>query len=628
MRILVADNNRLFLEAVTEALTGDGHEVLSVLDGLDALERLHSARPDCCVLDVLMPRLNGDRVCAYMKADPELKAIPVILVTGMASEAVQEGAGGLADAVLAKGPFPTLMANLRELVDLAARGDLAAPDGRAVRGAQELRPRDIVIELMSVKRHYETLLEHLGEGVIQADAQGRVLSVNRRAAEILGMVEHELLGRWVGRCLQGPPRDRLQEAFAAVVHPAGQPLAEMAIERHGRALHLQLHRVPAEQGDFVVALTFRDVTPLVQGERLRAVAEMAAGVAHDFNNLLAAIVGRAQLLRMQGATPEITKGLEVIIKAGHDGGALVRRLLMVPRRGEADSLAPCDLNQVIEDAIEFTRPRWQAEAHRRGIHIEVRKHLGRGCAVLGDAAELREVLTNLILNALDAMPEGGRLTIRSERQAGEVAVAVCDTGMGMLPEVRENLFRPYFTTKGHGGTGLGMSMAFAIIEHHRGRIEVDSQPGRGTAVRLRLPAHQGSAHLPQAPAPDGAGRPDEPRSILLVDDDERVREVLAEALRREGHSVAEAQDGLEALTLLDRSRFDLLVTDLGMPGIPGSELARRVKGSGKVPAIALITGWSVDGDDRTLQSVGVDLVINKPFEVADAVSQLVALPRG
>ncbi|HYB74928.1 MAG TPA: response regulator [Candidatus Sulfotelmatobacter sp.] len=626
MRILLADNNRLFLEAATHALEDDGHEVLAALDGLEALERLQGPRLDCCVLDIIMPRLNGDRLCAYIKADPDLRTIPVILVTGMAREAAREEVAHVADAVLAKGPLPDLMEGLCTLVRRAAAGDLVRTNGCEVVGAQGIRERQIVGELVSTKRRYEALLEHLGEGVIEVDALGRVLSVNRRAGEILGAGEHDLLGRWVGRCLDGPARERLEEAFRGVAGPAGQGSAELALERHGRALHVQLHRVPGEQDDFVVALTVQDVTPLVQAERLRAVAEMAAGVAHDFNNLLTSILGRAEMLRGQPQTPEVARGLEVMLKAGRDGAAIVRRLMTVAKRRPANDLAACDVNQLIEDAVEFTRPRWKGEAQRRGITIEVIKQLGARCDVLGDAGELREVLTNLLLNALDAMPEGGRLTIQSDRRTGEVVVAVSDTGMGMAPEVRQNLFRPYYTTKGAVGTGLGMSIAYAIIERHHGRVDVESAPGRGTTIRLVFPAHEGGVLTERPPSAKGL-RPVEPRSILVVDDDTGVRELLAEALRQEGHHVVEAENAQEALVLLERGRFDLLVTDLGMPGMPGTELARRAKAGGNVAAVALITGWGVDGDDRTLQEAGVDLVLNKPFEIGEAVAQLVALAR-
>ncbi len=226
---------------------------------------------------------------------------------------------------------------------------------------------------------------------------------------------------------------------------------------------------------------------LVRTEKLRALGEMASGVAHDFNNLLAAILGRAQLVLRKVSDPQLRQWVQVIERSALDGAQTVRRLQDFARVRQDQPLVPVDLNDVVRDALDITQSRWREECLRRGVVIDVRTSLATVPRVIGDAAELREAMTNLILNAVDAMPTGGTLSLTTALGADGVELTVGDTGVGMPESVRDRIFDPFFTTKGPQGTGLGLSMTYGIISRHRGRIVVESAEGRGSTFRIVLP---------------------------------------------------------------------------------------------------------------------------------------------
>ncbi len=376
---------------------------------------------------------------------------------------------------------------------------------------------------------------------------------------------------------------------------------------------------------------------LVRSEKLRALGEMASGVAHDFNNVLGAILGRAQLLKLAVGPGEIADELDIIEKAAHDGASTVRRLQDFTRVRTDRGFRPVDLVQVVGDSLSLTRGRWRDEAERAGIHYEVVSALAPVPPVAGEASELREVVTNLIINALDAMPGGGALRFESHLDpAGqEVHLDIGDTGEGMSEEVRTRIFDPFFTTKGVRGVGLGLSVVYGIVKRHGGRIQVRSEPGKGTTMRLSLPAcvAAGADGGTADAAPLEGGFPLAPRlvsgpalRVLVVDDEPGVRSLLADLLRAGGHEVSEAASGREALALLPaatdpaRPGFDLVLTDLGMPDMSGWDVARAIGERADAPPVVLVTGWGIQLDDTLLAASGVSDVIAKPFTVEEVLA--------
>ncbi len=361
---------------------------------------------------------------------------------------------------------------------------------------------------------------------------------------------------------------------------------------------------------------------IVRSERLRALGEMAAGVAHDFNNTLAAIAIHADLMGMETADPALTRHLKVIQRAALDGGRTVRRVQEFTRLRRARPFQSLNLNQVIDEVVELTRPRWRDAAQAAGLTYEVTVEPAALPPVAGDPSELREVLTNLVFNALDAMPAGGRLAFRTGVEAGRVFCAVADTGVGMPAEARTRVFDPFFTTKSEKGSGLGLSIVYGIVTRHGGEIEIASEVGQGSVFTLRFPVAAPMPEAPRPPAPPG-GSP--PSRVLVVDDEPVVRAALSEVLAAEGHAVTACADGPAALERFREEAFDLVVTDLSMPGMSGWELAGRVKAQRPETPVLLITGWGDQIDPAEARAKGVDRVLAKPFTRINLVTLIVEL---
>jgi len=356
---------------------------------------------------------------------------------------------------------------------------------------------------------------------------------------------------------------------------------------------------------------------LVRTEKLRALGEMASGVAHDFNNLLASILGRAQLTLQRLQDPQLRKWVQVIERAALDGAQTVRRLQEFTRIRRDQPVVAVDLNDVIRGALEITQSRWREETRSRGVAVDVQTSLASVPGVAGDPAELREAMTNLILNAVDAMPEGGTLTLTTAVAHGEVVVTVADSGVGIPEAIRAKIFDPFFTTKGPQGTGLGLSMTYGILSRHGARITVESREGQGTVFRLTFPpgeSHDVEGPVPAEPAPLGVSL-----RCLVVDDEEQVGTVLGDMLKTGGHRVVVLNDGGEAIERFRAEPFDVVLSDLAMPRVSGWQVAQAVKEIAPAVPVILVTGFGVELSAEERRAQGVDLVLVKPLRISEVL---------
>lgn len=348
-------------------------------------------------------------------------------------------------------------------------------------------------------------------------------------------------------------------------------------------------------------------------EKMKLVGELASGSAHHLNNILSVITGRAQILHNKLKGTPYLKDITLIEQAAEDGAQAVRRLQSVKTKNfPVNKFELLNVNDLMLEVVEIARPRFEREAQSLGLTYDVKLTLGSVAYIKGDPAALREIFLNLINNAIEAMPEGGKLTIQTTMEKDKIITFFSDTGRGISEEVREKIFEPFFSTKGERGNGLGLSIAADIIAAHQGKIYVDSIPNKGSIFMVELPA------VKEKPEEDQSGfkyRDSISCKVLLVDDENVVGETLAEMLREEGCDVTMVSDANQALLSFKDTPSDVVLTDLSMPGINGFELAKRVKKLKKDVPVILITGWN-QNDQNVIKPNGIiDGIIEKPFNI-------------
>ena len=367
---------------------------------------------------------------------------------------------------------------------------------------------------------------------------------------------------------------------------------------------------------------------VIDQERQRALSTMASGIAHDFNNALSTIRGFSDLLLRMPAKRRDEETLEQYLrhirKATSNAAETVRRMRKFYRPQEESPLEPVDLNGIINEAFSMARPRWREEARAQGAEIEVKKDLGGLPPVEGNEAELHEMLTNLIFNAVDAMPNGGTLSVRTRREDKKtVWMAISDTGIGMSEEVRRHCLDPFYSTKEEAGSGLGLSTVQGIVQRHEGELSVQSRKGEGSTFCIRLP-------VAQSEVPDtGEELPPGPRikglRILVIEDERHQRELLEEYLNLDDHQVELASDGKQGFERFQDSTYDLVITDRAMPEMSGDEVAHRIRNNAPGVPVIMLTGFG-DMMAATSENVaGVDTILPKPVnlrELREAIAEL------
>jgi PAS domain S-box-containing protein len=478
----------------------------------------------------------------------------------------------------------------------------------------------------AVAREHQSLLtnilESARESIYAVDTEGRFKWCNSATLRGLGYKRQDFIGRELLEMVYEGDRELVSEKFRNALSGQPQTYEMRYFARDGALRYARVDNSPlvVENRTTGVLGIARDITEqkeererAARADKLRALGQLASGVAHDFNNSLAAILGRAQLLRRQTDDGALLRNLDIIQTAAQDAAHTVRRIQTFARKSSAKEFELVDVGGLLHDAIEITRTRWQNEARLRGLDYDVRLEAESDLYAKGSASELREVFVNLIVNAVDAMPRGGRLLISCVRDGGRLRLRFADNGTGMSAEVREKIFEPFFTTKGAQGTGLGLAVSYSIIERHEGSIRVESEIGRGTTFVIDLPAatafaSQASGEIEKIES--------EPLSILVIDDEPAVRETLADMLGSLKHEVAQADSGSAALGKLAAGNFDLVFTDLAMPEMDGWETAREIRKRWPEVQIVLVTGYGANTQPPRNEKDLIDGVIGKPFDFA------------
>ena len=509
-----------------------------------------------------------------------------------------------------------------------------------------------------------TVLESVGIGVYVLELDGTMRVANNALQSLF-----DLPPRTVGMRLEdvfraAGTKPRELEAFLARV---GQLIEDPSqidesewelatdpprmVQRYSAPMRNGVGEVVGRVGVYTdITESRRLYTQLLHSERLRAIGEMASGIAHDFNNLLASIVGQTELLHPDDQPPTTRQAIATIRQAALDGARMVRNLQGLARpRVETPSTA-ADLNETVQLALEMARPRWAGAAlHGQGA-IEVGVTLADTellSRVAIDPAELREVLLNLLFNAADAMPTGGRIDIatRPGSSVRTAEVELRDTGHGMPESVRARIFEPFFSTKGPKGSGLGLAVAYSIIARRGGRIEVASTVDEGTTFTIVLPyaplppAADGeisstntTTELPKNPEPAPARAAPSASAlrgarILVVDDEPGLVAIVRQLMERSGATVTTAHGGRAALKALETTGavFDVVITDLDMPDVDGWAVAAAIKASRPATHVVMLTGWAGEIAPEDFKARGVDVVLAKPCSRAELEAAISAL---
>ena len=593
-RVLIAEDSATQAQRLTHILETNGYRVMSAPNGRLALDMARRHKPALVISDVVMPEMNGYELCARIKEDADLAEVPVILVTTLSDpQDVIRGLECRADNFILK-PY--------EADHLIKRVQFVLVNSQMRQSEQPGMGLEIVF---SGQKHFITadrlqilnLLLSTYEAAIQ---RNRELSTTR---DTLHETNREL--------------QQLTQQLEDRVHARTREL-----EQSNEALRHAQHA-------------------LIQQERLRALGQMASGIAHDINNAISpiALYTEAMLERETSLSDRARGYLTTIQRAIDDVAQTVGRMREFYRPREQElQLADVELNPLAQQVIDLTRARWNDLAQQRGIMIELQPILAEDLPTIrGAENEIRDALTNLIFNAVDALPQGGAIQVRTRAgvlhgpHGGDEPCAhleVIDSGIGMDEETRRRCLEPFFTTKGDRGTGLGLAMVYGMAKRHSAGLDIESIIGRGTTIRLTFRAG--------APSTAATGRQPQPlfatRSlrVLLIDDDPSLLESLRSALEDEGHKVTTSnggQAGIDAFRDAQKSGrlFDIVITDLGMPYVDGRQVVASVRGMSPGTPIILLTGWGQHVANENEKAPQVDRLLGKPPRIRELRSALAEL---
>lgn len=471
------------------------------------------------------------------------------------------------------------------------------------------------------ERDFTTNIINAADAIIMAlDAEGNVTRLNPAGERITGYREEQLQGRplWE-RLVPEEQRPQVQDLIAGVsaANRRGQ-LESVWLTKGGEERTIAWRWVAQTDASWevtgIIAVGI-DVTQqrvlerqAIAAERLRALGQMAGGVAHDLNNTLAGILGPVELMLMDEQEPERARELEAIAAAARRGAETVRRIQRFSQARTDLDRQVFNVRELAEEVVQTLRPRWRDEAQRRGVAISINNLVPDDLTVTGSVGEIGNVLTNLVVNACEAMPSGGEITITGSRVDGMVQFSVQDTGCGMSPETMEGIFQPFFTTKGAENSGLGLAVCRGIILRHGGNIDVSSEPGRGTTFSVTLPSGVRTVGAQQAAASaQAAGM----FRCLVVDDTIPIADFAGAALTKMGHDTTVVYTSDDALEMLREQTFDLLLTDYGMEGLSGVNLAHEARRLHPHIKTIVMTGWDFADDEFE----GVDASLSKPFTI-------------
>lgn len=624
-KILVVDNHPLIVSFMASLLAEAGHQVVTAVDGLSALDVLKSYTPDVIFIDLIMPNISGDKLCRIIRKTPELDDVYIIILSAIAADQKFDYREIGADACIAKGPMNHLASHVLKALD-QVDGSRTSRSPDFTYGLELVHPREITRELLAVKRHFELVLESMAEGILEVTTSGRIVYANPVAVRLVGTSEEELLASSLREVFEGADRDRIdvilrsEKAFSSNGHQS------TSFSIRGRQVYLKALPVSSEALTFIIILT--DVTEqrkielqLQQAQKLEAVGKLAGGIAHDFNNILTAIMGNISLAKIYASPDDKAYSkLEAAEQASIRAKSLTQQLLPFSKCGTPVKRIT-HLQPILKDmtALFF-------------------KDCGASCElsladdvwpVDADGQQLRTVLQNILTNAAQANKGSGVITVRASnvlvdtnryfplKPGRYVAIAIQDQGGGLPEESIAGIFDPYITID-ETQKGLELVTAYSIVKKHGGEIVVESEVGKGTTFHIYLPAAEmklKQESLGGLRSARAKGR------ILVMDDEEIIREVVGALLKHLGYSVEYARDGVEALSLYQQSKssgspFDTVLMDLTIvDGMGGKETIERLLQIDPEVKAIVSSGYSTDPVMSRFRDYGFVAALDKPYKL-------------
>jgi signal transduction histidine kinase len=601
VEILIVEDSATQSEHLTYILQQEGYNVSVARNGVEALARMAERVPTLVVSDVMMPAMDGFELCRRVKGDAKLSATPVILLTSLSDPAdVVRGLESGADNFIFK-PYEEQYL-LARIAYVLANSHLRETE--STRMGVEISFAGRKFFITSDRLQILNLLLSTYEAAVQKNRE--LIAVQDALRYLNENLETKVRERTSALLLEIAERKRTQEA-------------------------LQQAYQDLRQTQQVV----------MQQERLRALGQLASGVAHDINNSISpiALYTEALLEREPNLSERAREYLTTIQRAIDDVAQTVGRMRQFHRQREPElTLGRVDANLMVQQVSELTRPRLSGAAQEMGVAIELRTELEPDLPpFMGAESEIRDALTNLVFNAVDAMPEGGTLTVRTravsddDASARRICIEVTDTGVGMDEETRRRCLEPFFTTKGERGTGMGLAMVYGMVQRHSAELEIDSEPGKGTTMRATfLEAAAARVSSDGAAAPMRAGVP---LRILVVDDDPLLCKSVCDALESDGHTVIATDGGQAGIEAFHAARarnepVTLVITDLGMPNVDGRKVAAAVKSASPGTPVILLTGWGQRMIAEGEAVPHVDRIMSKPPKLQVLRCALAELTQG
>ncbi len=625
-KILVVDNHPVTLKLLAQLLQKRGYQVLTAESGLAALDFLKTETLDVVFTDLIMPHINGEKLCQIIRRIPKYKDVILVVFSAVAAEQKVDFTSFGANACIAKGPINEMSKHIFSLLDQFDQArSTSLPD--QILGIENIHPRQITKELLSVKRHFEVVLKSMAEGILETTPEGRIVYANPAAISLINIPEDKLLGSTLTALLPKKDRQSIEDLLVSTDTQPHLVIKDFPLMIDSKQILLSLSPITDEKGKTVIVI-LNDVSErkrmeaqLLQAQKMEAIGTLAGGIAHDFNNLLMVIQGYVSLMLLEIASShphyQMLKNIENKVQSG---SKLTSQLLGYARKGRYE-VRPILLNSLIEETSEaFGRTRKEITIHR-----ELAENL---FLIEADQGQIEQVLMNLMVNAADAMPYGGDLFLRTANTTHEemrskfyvpkpgryVMLTVSDTGVGMDAKTLEHIFEPFFTTKELGkGTGLGLASVYGIVKGHDGYIDVESWLGNGTTFKIYLLASDKKTQEKTRTVNDivkGTG------TILLVDDEDSVLDIGQRFLKFMDYEVLTARSGSEAIEIYQKyhTSIDLVILDIIMPKMGGGEVFDHLKKVNPNVKVLLSSGYSINNEAAQILEKGCTF-IQKPFDI-------------